>query len=131
MRDEPAFGTMPRLTNGGWNRAPDAAYTRSQCNRIVVPIPTASPFTAAIIGFSTPATAAMKPPGPTSLEIGGGPQRKAATAVPAVQAEPPPGEKPKELRPPPPGAPPPTAHAYDQAPADRRFFFRVHMGLVP
>src|SRR5258708_9535433 len=39
-------------------------------------------------GFPIPATAAMKPPGPTSLEIGGGPERKSAMSLPAVKASP-------------------------------------------
>src|SRR6185436_13991013 len=48
---EPNSGTMPSGTNGSWKRAFGAAYTRSQCRSMVVPIPTAGPPTAATTGF--------------------------------------------------------------------------------
>src|SRR5437899_2617429 len=43
---------MPSGTNGSWKRALVAAYTRSQCRSMVLPIPTAGPPTAATIGFA-------------------------------------------------------------------------------
>src|SRR6185503_13234650 len=48
---EPNSGTMPSGTNGSWKRAFGAAYTRSQCRSMVVPMPTAGPPTAATTGF--------------------------------------------------------------------------------
>src|SRR5262245_18812186 len=43
----------PRSTNGARKLATGVAYTRSQCNSSVTPIPTARPSTAAIIGLVT------------------------------------------------------------------------------
>ncbi len=48
---------MPRLIKGITNFVSSAAYTRSQSNRMVVPTPTANPWTAAMMGFLAPATA--------------------------------------------------------------------------
>ena len=57
---EAASGTIPRLMKGITNLVSSAAYTRSQSNRIVVPTPTANPWTAATMGFLAPATARIK-----------------------------------------------------------------------
>ncbi len=46
-----ASGTRPRLTKGIENAALSPAYTRSQWNSMVVPMPTAGPHTAAISGL--------------------------------------------------------------------------------
>ena len=48
----PASGASPRAVKGRRNRADSAASTKSKYSSIVTPIPTASPLTAAINGFS-------------------------------------------------------------------------------
>ena len=45
-----ASGTRPRSTNGMTKRLPSSARTKSQWNSMVVPMPTALPWTAATIG---------------------------------------------------------------------------------
>src|SRR5574339_206986 len=86
---EPNSGTMPSGTNGSWKRAFGAAYTRSQCSSMVLPMPTAGPPTAATTGFfmcgstSNSARAGELPvpacAGMTALF------RKSATSLPAVK----------------------------------------------
>ncbi len=73
--------------NGVMNRALSPAYTKSQWTRIVVPIPTATPCTAATIGLSKPFSAANKricglSPGP------GGFLAKSSRSLPAVNESP-------------------------------------------
>src|SRR5688572_13459005 len=83
-RVEPNSGTMPSGTNGSWKRALGAAYTRSQCRSMVLPMPTAGPPTAATTGFficgsvSNSARAGELP----ALR---GALRKSATSLPAVK----------------------------------------------
>jgi hypothetical protein len=47
---EAASGTRARLTNGTVRRASGLVNTRSQCSSMVVPTPTAWPWTAATSG---------------------------------------------------------------------------------
>src|SRR5687768_789262 len=81
---EPNSGTMPSGTNGSWKRAFGAAYTRSQCSSMVVPIPTAGPPTAATTGFcmcgsTLNSACAGEVPGLRST------RRKSPTSLPAVK----------------------------------------------
>jgi hypothetical protein len=48
---------MPSCTQGMKKLALSATNTRSQCSSIVTPLPTAIPLTAAMSGFSKPASA--------------------------------------------------------------------------
>src|SRR5437762_4314318 len=74
---------MPSGTNGSWKRALVAAYTRSQCRSMVLPIPTAGPPTAATIGFARLGSTLNS--STTGGSAPAGRLRKSPTSLPAVK----------------------------------------------
>src|SRR5947207_9169182 len=74
---------MPSGTNGSWKRALVAAYTRSQCRSMVLPIATAGPPTAATIGFARLGSTLNS--STTGGSAPAGRLRKSPTSLPAVK----------------------------------------------
>ena len=85
--DEPASGTRPSDVNGIENFAVGEAMTMSQCNNIVVPTPTALPFTAAISGLGNSSSAPKKRATSEDSSVGGF-AMKSLMSFPAVKCSP-------------------------------------------
>ena len=59
--DPAASVVTPRVTNGTLSRAPSAIHTMSQWGRIVAPMPSPNPFTAASSGLSNASSTGIRP----------------------------------------------------------------------
>ncbi len=90
VRLEAASGISARFTNGVVSTASSDTNTRSQCSSIVVPTPTARPFTAATSGVVARASAASSGL-PPARAASGSPRLAAAKSprsLPAVKTSP-------------------------------------------